>query len=621
MDSQEHVSRYAILIGIDGYSEKPLKSCVRDVQGIQAYLESESKEHIKIKLITAPSDDPMLRPTRKNFISAIERVTLQAKTGDFVYIHYSGHGTQKPPCGEFSDKITGDLALVLLSETENKSTCLWGFELAGLLKAMVDKGLVVTLVLDCCFSASVYRRHDPAIRFLDYDPKLDSAHPLAERSPGVTDGYAAYRDASMRSNWLVDPEGYTILTACGPREETGGYTFNGQNYGALSYFIIAILKSVGLTKTHKELHHYLCAKFRGHGIRQTTMLYGNKNRGFFGPVNSEIAAAITSVTKRNDVLLLEAGKAHGINDGDRFIIFPMEAGGDGLESQSPSEVARVIHARGLTSVLEQEQSRSPVQTGWMARIEAQVCLRNYPILLGTCLPDRNDWLPVMETRSLYALYGTEKDPFTFRVVMDDDKQYKIFNNLGREIINLPSMPQAQTNIGQVVDVLEHLARFRLARDLANDACGGPFLESFDVHICANGNIVSPNTLVEVKDGTRVQVVIKNNSEGPIYAFIYNFGPLWQVKDIYHGTLDTPQGVTRRWLQLSLPIEMREKGFTSCDDIVKVVLTSRPTSFDMLELPKLSRDRVAREPDRSGQGDSDAAEEWATMSFLFRTIVS
>ena len=108
---------------------------------------------------------------------------------------------------------------------------------------MVDKGLKVTLILDCCFSGSVYRRDDPGIRFLPYDPDID----LKFRSDVVNSadngtGGSVSRDVSMLPNWLINPNGYAILAVCGPQEVARERKFDGQICGMLSYFLLATLR-------------------------------------------------------------------------------------------------------------------------------------------------------------------------------------------------------------------------------------------------------------------------------------------------------------------------------------------------------------------------------------------
>lgn len=173
MEQRAIATYYAILIGINAYPESPLKGCVRDVQEIKKYLEAMPNP-VHIQMFTAsptddsnssrPIEDLELWPTHDNVTSSLKKITSSAKPGDFVYIHYSGHGTTVKPSGEFSNRSTGDLALVLL-EVANGTDIryLRGLELAYLLRDMVAKNLIVTLVLDCCFSGSVVR-NDSLIR-------------------------------------------------------------------------------------------------------------------------------------------------------------------------------------------------------------------------------------------------------------------------------------------------------------------------------------------------------------------------------------------------------------------------------------------------------------------------
>jgi hypothetical protein len=383
MDGQNTiVTHYAILIGIDGYPDKPLKSCVRDVQDIKIYLESILCDSVEVQMITASQIGPnssdavkdrVLWPTYDNTISAFKRVTSLARAGDFVYIHYSGHGTRKPPSGEFTNSI-GDLALVFLTK-ENRETCLWGFELASLLDAMVNKGLVTTLVLDCCFSGSVYRRDDLSIRFLPYHAEMVSEHQLdLERS--FKDEILPYRNVSMRPNWLINPDGYTILTACGPHEETVGSRFDGQGHGALSYFLLESIKCVGLTKRHMDIYNHLRAKFRGSGLPHNPILYGNGNQCFFGQASSGItAAAVPIIVKRGGILELQAGHAHGVTTDDQFVLYHLGCAEGDSGFQGCLVNAKVVSTKALISDLEQLNTPPiRIRIGWMARVYTRLSL-------------------------------------------------------------------------------------------------------------------------------------------------------------------------------------------------------------------------------------------------------
>lgn len=154
MDGQHATPiNHAILIGINSYKGKSLRGSVRDVQDIKAYLEV-AIDRVHIRMFTAiestnlesfcPVEDPQLLPTSRNINATFEEVTKSAKAGDFVYIHYSGHGTREIPNDRSYNEFTGDLALVVLTEEKEKpETYLYGRSLAYSLNAMVKNGLAL----------------------------------------------------------------------------------------------------------------------------------------------------------------------------------------------------------------------------------------------------------------------------------------------------------------------------------------------------------------------------------------------------------------------------------------------------------------------------------------------
>ncbi len=525
-DQHALAAHYAILIGIDAYPypERPLKSCVRDVQDINDYLE-RTLDSIQIKMLTAtenldpkssdPTEDAMLRPTYQNVISAMENMTSQAKPGDFVYIHYSGHGTRVAPDCEFSNKSTGDLALVLLNGgKENCVRYLWGSELASLLHAMIIKRLVVTLVLDCCFSASLYRRDDPSIRFLPYDLEIDSKFPLDPKK-SIQDRVigAASRDASMLPNWLINPDRYAALVACGPHELAKGLTTeDGQKHGALSYFLLrTLIEYCGLQKKHKEIYHYLCAKFRESWPQQNPLLYGNKDQGFFGHMEAEINMTLISIIEHDERLQLQAGQAHGICVGDQFALFPMDSVENDPKTQQNLMVAKVIQARGLTSDLELvDTTLIRAQTGWVAKHLTRASVQKFTIHLASSLPCQDQWMASLKERSLH-FHKDEGALISFYIVLNNNQQYEILDSHAQKIANLPPLLQDDADVSYICDIIMHLARYELFKGLANKVPAVPFRESFRVQIVSRAGIESdPGRLVEVEcSGKGVDVQAAN----------------------------------------------------------------------------------------------------------------
>ncbi|OCK72942.1 hypothetical protein K432DRAFT_451371 [Lepidopterella palustris CBS 459.81] len=207
--------------------------------------------HIDVLLATSPTDpqscspieDPQLWPTYGNVKASFQNITLMAKPGDFVHVHYSGHGTRIEPSP--TNQYIGDVALVLLEgQNGNMIRYLREVELAHIINTIVQKGVLVTLVLDCCFSGGVSREEDfNSIRSLSYSAKVDAAYlPLPKESVSVPINNTGSRDGSMLPNWLINPDKYTILAVCGPHEVAREIALkDGKRHGALFYLLLDTL--------------------------------------------------------------------------------------------------------------------------------------------------------------------------------------------------------------------------------------------------------------------------------------------------------------------------------------------------------------------------------------------
>lgn len=642
------VTYYAILIGINAYQEKPLKGSVRDIQKIKSYLEGASIP-IQIRTFTAANkvdagsssaaENPGCWPSYHNVTSAFADVSSNANSGDFVYIHFSGHGTRLGSLDEFSNKSTGDLALVLLEE-EGKTTgrYLKGSRLARSLQIMVNKGLIVSLVLDCCFSASVYRE-DPGVRFLPYDSEIDSEcpsdHPNSEEDLKHS-VHRASRDASMLSNWLIYPERYTILTACGPHERASELTSkDGETHGALSYFLLSTLAEWGLRKRHKDIYNHLRAMFKKSWPQQNPVFYGNKDQGFLGHVDPKINMATIPVIDHDGSLHLQAGQAHGVIDGDEFVLKPIYSTTGMQTSPEDSVSARAARVGPLTSELQPvSEMAGPAQT-WMAKPLTRCSLRNFRIRLEPNVPQVDKIRSALKEKLLDVDVNANEFRCLFQVVMRD-MEYKILDNHRQEVSNVPIMLQSETETSHLCDAVEHLAKFEFVRELGKSALRDSIPGSFSASIVgASGESFAPDSLVDIDHGkTGTSMRIRNEGNSDLYVHVYDMGPCWDIQNMIKGTYEVIppfdqdrgfSGTFEKKITMTVPSTMRRNKIFQCKDIIKVFVTSHPTSFDFLELPKLGepkingldKDRISR----ACQGkEPNSSESWTALNFQIRTTV-
>ena len=171
------VEKFALIIGIDNYSPpadyKPgsdnsrfqvsnLHGCRNDALSIKSVIESRfsfPKNHVD----TLFDSDA----TRDNILSAIKKLLSKTKKGDIAFIYYAGHGSQvynsmsKEP-DKFDESIVpGDTRKEGVEDIRDK-------ELSKKFNEFLDKGLILTVILDCCHSASMSRGPVPTRGSLRY---------------------------------------------------------------------------------------------------------------------------------------------------------------------------------------------------------------------------------------------------------------------------------------------------------------------------------------------------------------------------------------------------------------------------------------------------------------------
>ena len=659
-------NRFAVLIGIDFYKDKPLHGCVRDTDLIQQYLESNATP-IQVRKLTAsipvdpnslqPNGEPESWPTFENVLSCFEQVTLLSKAGDYVHIHYSGHGTRKKVSSSYSNSSTGDLALVLLDGTNvPEARYLPGLELAKIIHKMVEKGVKVTLVLDCCFSGSVVRRDDRiGVRYLDYNPAIDTtcSTSIAE-SQTTTLGSSSSRDASMLPNWLINPDGYTILTACGPHEVAEEVTIDGkERQGALSYFLLHTLgKLSNLSISHQFLYHHLCARFQASWPRQNPMFFGNRDLSFFGHPGASSHVAFVPVFHTNDgTLRLRAGQAHGVSEDDEYALCPLNAQEDTSAINQEGYVkARVSRALAVTSELELDETTvnpQRVGTGWKARRLSPLSLPKIPIMLTDTVDNPNHWLQAMNPSHSFQLFpgGGDTLPFLFKLDVNERREYEILNEYNGKICGLPTVPLDESGqaMNQVMTILDHLARFKQIEAIKNTLSDGSCDKLVEIQLStSSGETYDKKDVLEVKHGEELLLVVQNKGDRPLYLHIYDLKPSWQIQNILKGEYVTllpknPRGsfsgVDKKRLKMTVPEFLTNRGHLWSEDVIKIFVTLTPTSFAGMVLDELStplRKEESRQGGKPrtppaqakiliGEGGNEGPNDWTTRNFRIRTV--
>ncbi|KAK3378915.1 hypothetical protein B0T24DRAFT_589525 [Lasiosphaeria ovina] len=300
----------------------------------------------------------------------------------------------------------------------------------------------------------------------------------------------------------------------------------------------------------------------------------------------------------------------------------------------------VIRVSALTSQLEQVDASVPntshAETGWLARPLTRRSLQRFPIQVSPDILPREAWLTAMKERSL-GIHGDSDSGSTasFRVELNSNKEYEIQDESGQKLTNLPLMLQGETEARYFCDVIEHLARFALVKQLTSpsmeepeERAAEPFATSFSIQIATrSGTIVDAGCPVQVDHSEKqwtFELRVENKGDKALYLYVYDMGPLWQIEGIDFGTYQVVpprdddrgfSGTVKKKLKTIIPAVMLAEGHRQCRDIIKVFVTSQPTSFDILELPRIGG--VAPEKKTSSRiswVDDDSLAQWAALSF-------
>ena len=622
---------WAVLIGVNTHHQRSLKGCINDVNSVEQYL--KRYKHVNISKFVA--DHPFGRksttsslswPTHINITSKLKQLARKAKKGDSVLIHYSGHGTQYE--NPEDSKYNSDIALVLL-DTRKRECYLRGVHLANLLKLLVEKGLFVTLVLDCCFSGSVTRgkdHYDHEIRGVEWDDSVSGNFPISrEKVDRILDVLSdESRDASWRYNWLDTAENlnFTLVTACGPHEVARECYFEGKKHGKLSYYLLDSLEQLwgkNIVNCSLELLlGYLNIQLNKHPEKQTPMLRGDRTVAFLTRTRSEQTAYAYVTAILDSRISLNIGFVHGVCENNIYAASPFSSVDDISGNAGSASIQLEITAvRSLSSDAKviTRSAISSVQVGWKAKL---IKSSSQPIQINiNCKGERKADLTKAIKNSRYpqllASDGSKKLP-CYSLIISESGKYEIQNDQGHRVHDVPSISQQNSRaIRLVVLLLEHIAQFEHVKSLQNTKQTCLFEKSVVIEVRdARDKLLEDSTgnangcTVKVNHKENIQVKIKNACLKSLYVWIYNMNcSSWQI-DYSDCFVVEPKdrdkrhsGIVDRNVIMKVPSNQKR-----CKDMIKILVTTTPTSVAQLRLPKLQERREFRQLDQMAKRDSD-----------------
>ena len=633
-----------------------LRGCVNDIKQSEKYLRDQHQlQSDQIRMLTAsgphslasdrPIEDAKDWPTYDNIKKEFEEIMTKAKEGDWVYIHYAGHGAQVPTIYQkeksYQDNTGKDEVLVTV-DAGIGGRLFYDVELALLLRRMARQKLLVTLVLDCCHSGGATRAGEKETelgllaRGLESDNELLKGNDAPDQSlldaahPDDIDWIGSIKRDAVDAGPLIFKDGdYCLLAACRANETAKEVAGEGRLTSTL-FKTLAELRNKGHPHiSHGHLYDILVAKFSEKGWAnlgahfgpQNPILIGKKFPSFFGS-NSDIPPGSTSVVKvESGNIQLAVGTAHCVHTGSQYAIFTLESRADNA-NQDAIAVATISKVGDITSeatLYSQDPKKLlEVKVGCLGKLLTQVTPKEVHVRFINSDPERseveerlrNKWSALITPG--IKLHLNDQPPavgsiehLVFTVEIAEGKYLVNLEN-GTVLDGIPSLETGEENDRALVGLIQHLAKFILVRGLQNSHPNSALRNNFSVTLKVNGQEKPTDQTVDVEDDAEVDLIVTNlykitkglemedNDKKTLNVVLFNLNPQFGITKV---KINGPAYETvqpEKTLKLELTAQFpKELSRQTVEDALLLIVTLEPTSFDNLSLEKLDKTTLAK----------------------------
>ncbi len=235
-------TKKALLIGINYYnSRSELRGCQEDIINVQAYL--SKRGFTKFTILKDNRSDRNYKladcPTRDNILTAMKSFIASAVSGDTLWIHFSGHGSQLTATNDRSETDGLDECICPVDFDFNKSDV--GYirdnDLNSILVAALPAGVKLRVCFDCCHSGSA----------LDLPYIWKSGMKV------------------VRENYPIRDRDIIFISGCRDNQTSADAVINNSPAGAMSWSLLKTL--TGLKPKDNLRWRDLVERMRSHLIR------------------------------------------------------------------------------------------------------------------------------------------------------------------------------------------------------------------------------------------------------------------------------------------------------------------------------------------------------------------
>ncbi len=570
---------FALLVGINKYPNLPsryqLKGCVNDVKVMEKMLLEVfdfKPENIKILL----DEDA----TKSNILGNIENYLIKnAKKDGQVMFYYSGHGSRITDLnGDEADGWDESMVTHDSRDPAGKVKDILDDELEPLLGRLAAACDNVTLIMDCCNSGSGFRGEDPSLEMA-----------LPRLAPDVELGQPGTQSASKPndgpSGFLPPNPNYVLISACKDKE----YAYERNGNGALTKALNEVIRE-NPNNTYRAMMYEVFNRVNSNFASQHPQIEGpRRNAVIFGSLG-KVQKFVEVKNVKNDVVLFNAGKAHGVTVGSIYAIY--KSGTTNTENEdaylAKAEITAVEPFQAAAKISD-KKGEIPVNASAF-EIAHQYGDMQLAVFLNldehaTLKQKIVDELNVYKNKEDLVKLVPGNQDFQLRVLVDRDS---IVIESPDQVTLKKYAKNDSKAVEKVLDVLTKQARRLNVYRLENKNTklktnlSLKCWEKVEEDIFGNQSIVNPLPLketpggqLELDAGNVIQLTITNESTKPVYVYLLDIATDGGVYLRFpsQGAEDSPMAPGASID--SYPMEITgPKGLNT----LKLIATTQPTDF-------------------------------------------
>ena len=143
-------NKRALLIG-SNYSgtSAPLNGCINDLDNMKSFLQGRGFTDIRM----VSDDERVKKPTEQIILKELTDFLAKSNTGELLYLHFSGHGTQQISYDRYEDDHLDEV--ICTYEADKTISYINDNRLNQIIKENLHKEATLYAVFDCCHSGSM----------------------------------------------------------------------------------------------------------------------------------------------------------------------------------------------------------------------------------------------------------------------------------------------------------------------------------------------------------------------------------------------------------------------------------------------------------------------------------